>query len=310
MEGEQRKSDSKQAKGTPENPGKVVAGSSGDAVEKSSVNVPSPAASRMIALEALIRGVKAPHCRWPKEVLRAVIDRFGRISRGGWPLSCSLFYELFKCEIRLDELKMRADSAITNYAGGKCEQKQFIEKSTKHAKRLDTYFEERTLHEAKVYLEIKQKYLALMQEARDREINKPKWTQKIALGQVDLLILRAVNQAVREFAAQYPPMSMSDIARQLQVAQLCYEEATVKERKPTSLRSDIEKKIADNTTSKALVKRNVAGETFSVKELTEARECMRSFNFILELKCDSQKAISILEERIKVYTSKIASHAF
>ncbi|KAI5171240.1 hypothetical protein PAEPH01_1584 [Pancytospora epiphaga] len=54
-----------------------------------------------------------------------------------------------------------------------------------------------------------------MQEARDLEIDIPKWTRKIAWGQVDSLILRAVNQAVGEFAAQYPPMSMSDIARQL-----------------------------------------------------------------------------------------------
>ncbi|KAI5170114.1 hypothetical protein PAEPH01_1257 [Pancytospora epiphaga] len=114
---------------------------------------------------------------------------------------------------------------------------------------------------------------------------------------------------MREFAAQYPPMSMSDIARQLQVAQLCYEEATVKERKPSSLRSDIEKKISDNTTSKALVERNVAGETLPVKELTKARRCMRSLNLILELKCDFQKAINILDERIRVYTSKITNHA-
>ncbi|KAI5177050.1 hypothetical protein PAEPH01_2452, partial [Pancytospora epiphaga] len=53
----------------------------------------------------------------------------------------------------------------------------------------------------------------------------------------------------------------------------------------------------------------MAGETLSVKELTEARRCMRSLNLILEPKCDSQKAISILDERIRVYTSKITNHA-
>ncbi|KAI5170113.1 hypothetical protein PAEPH01_1256 [Pancytospora epiphaga] len=176
MEGEQRKSNSEQTKDTPVKTGKVVAGGTRDGVEKSSANVPGPAASRMIALKALIRGVKALQCRWPGEVLRAMINHFGRMPRDGWPLSRSLFYELFKCEIHLDELRMRTDSTITNDAGGKCSRKQFIEESTKRAKRVDTYFEERTLHEAKVYLEIKQKYLVLMQEAGDREIDKPKWT--------------------------------------------------------------------------------------------------------------------------------------
>ncbi|KAI5170034.1 hypothetical protein PAEPH01_1192 [Pancytospora epiphaga] len=44
-----------------------------------------------------------------------------------------------------------------------------------------------------------------MQKARDREIDKPKWTRKIALEQVDPLILKAVNRAVGEFATQCPP---------------------------------------------------------------------------------------------------------
>ncbi|KAI5177051.1 hypothetical protein PAEPH01_2453 [Pancytospora epiphaga] len=69
---------------------------------------------------------------------------------------------------------MRADSAIINDADGKYSRKRFIEKSTKRAKRLNTYFEEKALHKAKLYSEIMQKYLILMQEAQDREIDKPK----------------------------------------------------------------------------------------------------------------------------------------
>ncbi|KAI5171247.1 hypothetical protein PAEPH01_1591 [Pancytospora epiphaga] len=67
--------------------------------------------------------------------------------------------------------------------------------------------------------------------------------------------------------------------------------------------------MTNNTTSKALVKRNTAGETHSAKEMTETKRCMRYLNLILELKCDSQKVISILDKRIRVYTSKITSHA-
>ncbi|KAI5176562.1 hypothetical protein PAEPH01_2361, partial [Pancytospora epiphaga] len=79
---------------------------------------------------------------------------------------------------------------------------------------------------------------------------------------------------------------------------------------PSNWRSNIEKKITDNTTSKALVEWNMVGETLPTKELTKARQCMRSLNLILEPKCDSQKAISILDKRSRVYTSKIANHAF
>ncbi|KAI5177583.1 hypothetical protein PAEPH01_2480 [Pancytospora epiphaga] len=75
MESKQKKFDSEQTKDTPMETGKVVAGDTGDGVEKRSTDVPGPAASRMIALEALIHGVKALQCRWPGEVLRAVIDR-------------------------------------------------------------------------------------------------------------------------------------------------------------------------------------------------------------------------------------------
>ncbi|KAI5170535.1 hypothetical protein PAEPH01_1515 [Pancytospora epiphaga] len=37
----------------------------------------------------------------------------------------------------------------------------FVKESTRRVKRLDTYFKERTLNEADVYLETKQKYLIL-----------------------------------------------------------------------------------------------------------------------------------------------------
>ena len=222
MEGEQKKSKSEKMKDTPVRTDKVGADGTGTVVESCSTDLPGPAASRMVALEALIRGIKVPQCRWPGEMLKAVIDRFGRMPRDGWLLSHSLYCEMFKCETRLDELKKQANFAITSVAGGQCSRRKFAEESTKRVKTIDTYFEESTLHEAKVYLEIKQKYYVLMRDARDREIDNAKWTRKVASEMVDPLILGAVNRAAGEFAAQFPPVSMSDIARQLQVAQLCY----------------------------------------------------------------------------------------
>ncbi|KAI5170040.1 hypothetical protein PAEPH01_1198 [Pancytospora epiphaga] len=139
MEDEQRKPDSEQTKDTPVKTGKVVVGGTGDEAEESSANVPGPATSKMIALEALICGVKAPQCQWPGDVLKAGIDHFGRMPQSGLPLCRSFFCELFKRGIRLDELKVRTDSAITSDTGGKCSRKQFAEESTKRVKKLDTF---------------------------------------------------------------------------------------------------------------------------------------------------------------------------
>ena len=120
MEGEQKKSKSEKMKDTPIRTDKVGADGTGTVVESCSTDLPGPAASRMVALEALIRGIKVPQCRWPGEMLKAVIDRFGRMPRDGWLLSHSLYCEMFKCETRLDELKKQENFAITSAAGGQC----------------------------------------------------------------------------------------------------------------------------------------------------------------------------------------------
>ncbi|VDN08537.1 unnamed protein product [Thelazia callipaeda] len=87
--------------------------------------------------------------------------------------------------------------------GRPCSQRRFLEEFTKRINSQNTHVEENMLHEFKVYLDVKKKYLVLMQEAQRREINQTKWTQKITSESVDSLILGAVNGA--EYATQNPP---------------------------------------------------------------------------------------------------------
>ena len=82
--------------------------------------VPGPVASRTAILEALISELDVPQARWPEEALKAVIERFGRMPRGGWQFCHSKYCISFTCNTSLDEFKRRANSVITSNSGNKC----------------------------------------------------------------------------------------------------------------------------------------------------------------------------------------------
>ncbi|VDM99263.1 unnamed protein product [Thelazia callipaeda] len=58
-------------------------------------------------------------------------------------------------------------------------QSSVLKKFAKRLKAEDTYFEQNMLHESKVYLDVKEKYLVLKQKAQGREIDRTKWTRKV-----------------------------------------------------------------------------------------------------------------------------------
>ncbi|KAI5179476.1 hypothetical protein PAEPH01_2656, partial [Pancytospora epiphaga] len=93
-------------------------------------------------------------------------------------------------------------------------------------------------------------------------------TRRFTREQVDSLRLCAIDRAAGEYAASYPPVSMPDIARQLQAAQQCYEEVTLQERPKSTWRESIEKKIADNKARISILEAKSAGKELSGKDLT------------------------------------------
>ncbi|KAI4293539.1 hypothetical protein PAPHI01_2813, partial [Pancytospora philotis] len=139
----------------------------------------------------------------------------------------------------------------------------------------------------------------------ERKVEQVTWTRKVPSELVDPQILGFIDQASGEYAANYPPSSMSDIARLLQAAQACYESRTRKERKPSTWRESIEKKVQLNKTNKDLISRYTKGDALPPRELSDARKCMRDLNLILDNKRDAMEALSILEERVRVYQSKL-----
>ena len=69
----------------------------------------SSCVARRVMLEALNRGLEASLDRWPGDMLKAAIERFGRMPRGGWQQCHSHFCAKFNINISLEEFKSRAN---------------------------------------------------------------------------------------------------------------------------------------------------------------------------------------------------------
>ncbi|KAI5171261.1 hypothetical protein PAEPH01_1604 [Pancytospora epiphaga] len=82
--------------------------------------------------------------------------------RDGWSKFHSIFCDTFGCSISFNEFWKQANFVIISNSGARCLRKRFAEESTKRVKTLDEHLDERMLHEAKVYLEIKQRYFILI----------------------------------------------------------------------------------------------------------------------------------------------------
>jgi hypothetical protein len=308
MGGDERNSNSEGMKVNPIKAEKVEPGGTDGGTTRCSADAPDPGASRMVVLGALATSTDVPMDRWPGEVLKVAIGRFARMPWGGWQLCHSIYCKKFSSGMSLDEFKRKANFVITSNGGTLCSRKKFVEESAKRVKTIDEHFEENTLHEAKVYLEVRKKFDILLKDNRSGEIDCAKWTRKFTHEEADPLVLGAIDRAAGDHAARYLPTSMDDIARLVQAAQKCFEEMTVRERKPSTWRPSIEEKIECNKRKKVLLERSIAGETLTGLEMKEARRLMKEENLILEVKRDLMTALSIIEERIRVYTSKIESH--
>ncbi|VDN07392.1 unnamed protein product [Thelazia callipaeda] len=151
----------------------------------------------MITLEVIIRGIEVQQSSWPDEVLKAVLDRFERMAL----VSISVLREV--C-VRNQHSRTEETSECCNhqYCKSSILVRRYLEEQTKRVEVQDTYFDQNALHESKGYLNVKEKYLVVMQEAQGCEMDQTKWTQKIISEKGDPLTLGAVNQAAGEYASE------------------------------------------------------------------------------------------------------------
>lgn len=102
---------------------------------------------------------------------------------------------------------------------------------------------------------------------------------------------------------------MTDIARVLQSVQHAYQRLTEKKKSPSEWKEIINKKIATITRNKNILLKHKGGKEKPTKdELKAARRLMGERKLTLDKPKDTNKMISLLEERIQIYESKSINH--
>jgi len=128
-----------------------------DQVPPSPVMQPSTVNS-FASLEAILENVKASQGEWPKEAFRNVLQGKGRMPRLGWLRAHEIFCGKFSVSISIEEFKKKAQSALMTTSERKCSIREFKNEAIKRLKTIETFFEEKTLHEAKTYNQVREVY--------------------------------------------------------------------------------------------------------------------------------------------------------
>ena len=165
-------------------------------------------ASAADSLATLFNDISSTKEKWPEEALRKVLGRFGRMPRTGWSRAHSVYCGKFGVHMPIAEFKKRAGRALTILSGRKCTAREFKKEAVKRVKTIDVILEENTLHEAKVYNEVRRTFLEAIQEVASVEVDKVERTRKVPNEKINHLVLEAVAKAVSEYVHTKPPSNI------------------------------------------------------------------------------------------------------
>jgi len=267
-----------------------------------------PKVSSLTSLDTLLDDVKSSKEEWPKEVLRKVLDRFGRMPRTGWSRAHSVYCGKFNVHTSLLEFKKKASNVLTTQSGRKCTIRDFKKETVKRVKTLDVILEENTLFEAKVYNEARKTFLECIQEVASVEVDKVERTRKVPNEKINHLVLEAVAKAVGEYVHTKPPSNMTEIARTIQAAQIAYQRSTGRTSQPSPWKANVEKKIEALKTLIILLERVVKLEKLEKADKSKVLTFMSREKLKMGSVQDAREPISRCNERILVYTKKIDMH--
>src|SRR3984885_7779160 len=138
------------------------------------------------------------------------------------------------------DFKKKAREAIISKNGNLCSIKEYRKNPVK---RQSTEKDQQSLEEARIYQEMKEKFLVKIKELSSSKIDEVERTKKIPSTLVDGALLKALNRVAGEYANSHHPKNMTDLARILQAVQLCYRDASARPKKPSEWRTNIEIKI-------------------------------------------------------------------
>ena len=267
-----------------------------------------PKSGTLTSLGTLLDDIQSPKEEWPKEALRRVLTRFGRMPRTGWSLALAVFCGRFKVRMTLPEFKKKASHVLTSQSGKRCTAREFKKESTKRVKSLDTVFDEKSLYEAKIFNDVKTVYLKCIQEGANIDVDKAERTRKVPEEKVNHLVLDALSRVVGESVQLKPPTNMSEIAKAIQAAQQTYQLSAAKYREKSNWRESIEKKIQKWKSLIILLERVKKLEKLNSGDKGRVKVFMDQERLKMGNARDATEAISYLNERIIVFSKKIEMH--
>ncbi|KAK1349999.1 hypothetical protein LUQ84_000986 [Hamiltosporidium tvaerminnensis] len=103
-------------------------------------------------------------------------------------------------------------------------------------------------------------------------------------------------------------MTITDVARIIQTAQVCYDDETRKERPRSSWKESIESKISVLKLSKDILEKARRREELSSSQTKSLKKIMREFNLDLNKTNDLSEALVKKNELITVYEKKLTMY--
>ncbi|KAK1347494.1 hypothetical protein LUQ84_003031 [Hamiltosporidium tvaerminnensis] len=259
------------------------------------LNAPAiPEGNRLMVLHSILDSVTAVEQEWPRTAMSAVQKRFERMPRNGWSAILSYYNGKFGRTVDIDLLKKLTHNEA---------EKEIRQEENEERRRIATFLADPcSLTDTTLYMNLREKFLCKTKELSAKEIGDVVVrTRKLSSELVNSKVLKLLNRITGEYAEFHVPKNVSDAARIIQAAQVCYDEETRKEKPRSAWKENIESKISKLVLSKDLLEKARKLEKLSTSITKSLRKIMREFNLDLSKINDLSEALVKKNEPLNVY---------
>ncbi|TBU13199.1 reverse transcriptase [Hamiltosporidium tvaerminnensis] len=228
--------------------------------------------NRLMTLQTIFDSVIADPKEWPHIVFLGSRDKLAELH--------GYYNEKFGCTETLEVLKKLAQSEMG---------KEVKSEENGERRRIATCLADTcTLTDTTEYINLRDKFLSKIKQILEKEI-----------GKVVVRTRKHPNELVD---------SITVTAYIMQAAQVCYDEATCKEKPRSAWKEKIERKISKLVLSQDLLEKARKQEKLSTSETKSLKKIMREFNLNLSSVTDLSEALVKKNESLNVYEKKITMH--
>ncbi|TBU20829.1 reverse transcriptase, partial [Hamiltosporidium tvaerminnensis] len=224
-----------------------------------------------------------------------------QMPRNGWSATLKYYNEKFSCTLDIDAFRKLPQNKA---------EREIRQEENGERRRITTCLTEPcTLTDTTEYINLRDKFLSKIKEISEKEIGKVVFrTRKLPSELVDSKVLDLINRIIGEYADSCVPMTIKAVERIIQAAQVCYDEATRKEKPRSAWKENIESKISKLVLSKDLLEKARKQEKLSTSKTKSLKKIMREFNLNLSSVTDLSEALVKKNESLNVYEKKITMH--